>query len=273
MQPSEQKSNNPSPQPGVEPIWTSTPQPTSKTSEPTRHPSVLNNDHPSPQPSAEPTWTTQPSSMLTSDPTEQPSVAPSKGVVTRHKISDTIPPTLSITRPPTVTPSEVSPTEEVHKFLGGLAGLLALSIFGVWGFLRSLPYCVGLIVIKKKGCHVYDILVIVDDSEELVLKNIRHEDIAYFRKTEVLELTWEVNDTNDVITKRSEVEFFDRYNLMGRGLDTNGNEKGTCSMDFMMSKDKAAWRESHTHQSSLETGMIIRVNPGNPIPHSILFLT
>jgi hypothetical protein len=170
-----------------------------------------------------------------------------------------------------VQPIDTVPVADVNKVLGGLGGLIALCIFGVWGFLRCLPCCVGLIVVKKERGHLYDILVIVDDTEELILKNIRHEDIAYFRKADVdSELTWDVNDTNDIISKRFEVEFFDRYDLMGRGCDTtydNDDEQKTCNIDFSKSEDKVAWREAYAHQSSLETGMIIRVSPGNPIYH------
>jgi hypothetical protein len=155
--------------------------------------------------------------------------------------------------------------DEVHNVMGGLGGLFALCIFGVWGCLRCLPCCVGLVTLKKERGHLYDILLIVDDSEELILRNIRHEDISYFRdsKTQDMQLTWETNDTDDVLEMRFEVEFFDRYDLMGRGLDRHVAEKGVCNVNFEMSEDKAIWRENYSHHAYLETGMIIRINPAN----------
>jgi hypothetical protein len=159
--------------------------------------------------------------------------------------------------------------DEVHDAMGALGGLVAFLILGCWACLRCLPCCMVIVAAKDQG-HLYDILVIVDDSEELILKNIRHRDIAYFRNTKTREsqLIWDINDTDELFEKRFEVEFFDRYDLMGRGLDKHIDEEGYCNMDFEMAEDKIKWRENYAHHANLETGMIIRVSPSNPIPHS-----
>jgi hypothetical protein len=155
-----------------------------------------------------------------------------------------------------VQPIDIVSNTDQHTFIGGIFGFSVLCILGFWGYLRCLFFCFDLVAMKKERGHLYDILVIVNDSEELILQNVRHKDIAYFRdfKVQDSDLTWELNNANDVIAKRFEVEFFDRFDLIGRGRDTNYDKEGTCNVDF------GKWRETYTDQSVLETGMIIRVH-------------
>jgi hypothetical protein len=120
---------------------------------------------------------------------------------------------------------------EMDEMVGGFVGLAVFLFFGLWGCLRCLPCCAVLVAAKKERGHLYDILVVVDDSEELILKNIRHKDIAYYRNTgrPDLSLSWELNDASNVFAKRFEVEFFDRYDLMGRGQGRCVDEDSVCN--------------------------------------------
>jgi hypothetical protein len=187
-------------------------------------------------------------------------------------LTPTLAPTISKSKAPSsikilssiaAIPIDTVSKAEMNSMIGVIVGVAIFFIFGVWGCLRCLPCCVVAVAGKKERGHLYDILVIVDDHEELILKNIRHKDIAYFRNTKSRDslITWDVNDANDVFETRFEVEFFDRYDLMGRGRDKFIDEDSVCNTDFERSDEKIEWRKNYTHQALLETGMIIRVNP------------
>jgi hypothetical protein len=150
-----------------------------------------------------------------SQPTSSPSKSKSKSP-TSIKVMSTV----------AIAPSiEVMSEEEMSNTSGGFVGLIVLFFLGLWAYLRCLPKAIGLIVTKKERGHLYDILVIVDDYEELILKNISHVDIAYFRDTKSpYSQPWEMNDADDVLEKHYEVEFFDRYDLMGRNKDKLDDE-------------------------------------------------
>lgn len=91
-----------------------------------------------------------------------------------------------------------------------LLGILA--VIGLIAFLRFYPSVVRLIFAKKieKIGHLYDLLVVLDNQEDALIQNVKHEDIAFFRRT-IIEgdkqtLEWMMNGTSDMLEKRFEVQ-------------------------------------------------------------------
>lgn len=121
-----------------------------------------------------------------------------------------IPTTLTIepSSPPTQQPTLYHLSTERNR----LYGILAIIIFTA--VLRLLPAMIDCCVPKrnpKKG-HLYDILVVLTNTEEAVLQNIRHEDIAYYRSVtsdsdENVPYEWTMNNKPAPLEKRVEVHF------------------------------------------------------------------
>jgi len=139
---------------------------------------------------------TQPSSMPTDQPTSKPSV---------H-----------------ITP--IQPSLATTSFIGFLVIVVLI------GLLRFYAEMMGVFMVKKPQSygHRYDILVVLNDNQEAVLENIRHEDITFYRMTQTKELEnptkdWIMNSSNKVLETRIEVKFFDKYDLL-TSLNVDGHE-------------------------------------------------
>ena len=154
---------------------------------------------------------------------------------------------------PTSLPTSHTPPKTVTATLVGFITILTLI-----GFLRFSPSVVDMYAKKdvmKKG-HLYDILVILNGDEHAVLENIRHEDIAFFRRIETendfQSTDWLMNVTSDVLQKRFEVEFFDIYDLLGQNKRAKA-EKTNSSSDTEVA--------IYVHEATICMGMIIKVIP------------
>jgi hypothetical protein len=187
-------------------------------------------------------------------------------------------PGASSTNYPTGQPSS-SPTHPSHKrqpkmVTGGFMGFLIIVLL-IW-FLRFYPAFIGLFRKKeKKDSHLYDILVVVNDYEEAILENVKHQDIAFFRRmpnktdnTEKIEMSpkstrWSMNDTAELLERRMEVQFFDQYDLLGnnsKGRDDNDGR--TCrSVDHALTGNQLVTKEVYVQEARLQMGMILRVKP------------
>jgi hypothetical protein len=162
---------------------------------------------------------------------------------------------------PTNPPTHVKPEVMTTSVIGFVA--VVILIF----FLRFFPYLMSLFFEKPKKSigHRYDVLVMIDNNHDAILENINHEDIAFFRRTEIKEkdqkIAWIINNTPIALEKRSEVKFFDKYELLN-----DDSIKGE--------KDKKIEDDAHTkplndvqvRQKSvlfdkvpMQKGMIIRV--------------
>jgi hypothetical protein len=130
-------------------------------------------------------------------------------------------------------------------------------------FLRFYPYLISLFfeTPKKLSSHRYDVLVMIDNDHDAILENISHEDIAFFRRTEIKQrgdtLFWVINDTPIALEKRFEVKFFDKYELLN-----DSSIKGAADNKL----NDAAAPNVKARQSSvlfdkvpMQKGMIIRV--------------
>ena len=163
-------------------------------------------------------YDTQPSSQPSSSPTSRPTFHPKTKVATAN-------------------------------FVG------ILTIVALIGLFRAYPSLLSINVtkMKKKAGHLYDILVVLSDTEHAILENIKHEDISYFRRTEVVRdgqtTVWLINKTGNVLEKRFEVEFYDANHLLG-------NRRGRLSEN---GKPEAI--TGRIDESSLAVGMIVRVKP------------
>ena len=125
-------------------------------------------------------------------------------------------PTIEPSSPPTQPPTPYYMSTERNR----LYGILAIILFT--GMLRLLPAIIDCSVSKKspKRGHLYDILVVLNNTQEAVLQNIRHEDIAYYRSVtsvidETLVYEWTMNNMPAPLEKRVEVHFLDQYDLLG----------------------------------------------------------
>jgi hypothetical protein len=184
----------------------------------------------------------------------------------------------SNTNYPTGQPSS-SPTRPTHKrqprmFTGGFIGFLIIVLL-IW-FLRFYPAFIGLFRKKeKKDSHLYDVLVVVNDYEEAILENVKHQDIAFFRKmpnkTDIVEkiekspksIRWSMNDTAELLEKRMEVQFFDQYDLLGnnsKGRDDNDG-RPCRSVDHALTGNQLVTKEVYVQEARLQMGMILRVKP------------
>ena len=167
---------------------------------------------------------------------------------------------------PSSPPSE-APLREPPKVLlnGTLTGFLAIIL--LIGIFRFSPTIVSLFVKKKISPvgHLYDILVVLNDEEEAILENIRHEDIPYYRLTpgkikiddgqeDVSMSKWLMNDSLCILERRVEVMFLDQYDLLG------GSKEDTEETTEVVG-NKAVTRGTYLHDASLRVGMIIRVKP------------
>lgn len=172
---------------------------------------------------------TQPTSM----PSDSPSRAPSKG--------------------PTVVKPEVM-TSSVIGFVS-----IVVLIF----FLRFYPNLISRYFEKPKKLsnHRYDVLVMIDNDHDAILENISHEDIAFFRRTEIKQrgdtLYWVINDTPIALEKRFEVKFFDKYELLNdsiikRAADDKLNDAAAPNL-------KARQKSLLFDKVPMQKGMIIRV--------------
>lgn len=139
----------------------------------------------------------------------------------------------------------------------------------LWGFLTIILLIAILrfnsvftTLLTKRGecaCHLYDILVVLGDEEEAILENIRHDDIMFFRRTQLGNTSqsaeWMMNSSPLLFEKRFEVQFYDQFDLLGEsGLD--GNE--ILATDKIIG-DKIVTKEVYIHKATLQVGMIIRV--------------
>lgn len=173
----------------------------------------------------------------TSQPSSQPSSAPSAAIKPRRK-----------------------------RFSSGFIGFLVMVAF-IW-FLRFYPALLAMVTKKEeeKAAHLYDILVVISEDEEAILENIKHQDIAFYRRTNVEDpsqsLRWTMNATSDVLEKRFEVQFLDHFDLLGDS-GPNADNKADA-VDHSVIGDKLVTKEVYVHDAGLQMGMIIKVKPYYP---------
>lgn len=173
---------------------------------------------------------------------------------------------------PTSSPSHHShPKKQPKMFRGGFIGFLII-VFLIW-ILRFCPVFIGLCRKKeKKESHLYDILVVVNDTEEAILENIKHQDIAFFRKmpdkTDKIDqnpksIRWSMNDTAELLDRRLEVQFFDQYDLLGNNSrGRNDNDGTSCrTVDHALTGNQLVTKEVYVQEARLQMGMILRVKP------------
>ena len=164
-------------------------------------------------------------------------------------------PTSSPSKPPTIPKRKI--------FSMSVVGILTIVTF--IGLLRFLPSMMDVFMAKKayvRG-HLYNILVVLNDEEMAVLENIRHEDIAFFRRITETEKDshmndWTMNTSSEPMQKRQEVLFYDVYDLLG---ESGMGEEAEFSADHSLEGDKVVTKENYVHNAHLQTGMIIRVRP------------
>jgi hypothetical protein len=163
--------------------------------------------------------------------------------------------------PPTSNPTEPPVQRKKKLATSGFVGFLTI-VFLIW-FLRFFPSMLGMMKKTEKVGHLYDILVVISDDEEAILENIRHEDITFFRRTNVEDpsqsLKWSMNSTSDVLEARFEVQFLDHYDLLGEGGPADEDAEG--NVGHKLSGDKLVTKETYVHEAGLQLGMIIRVKP------------
>ena len=135
----------------------------------------------------------------------------------------------------------------------------------IW-FLRVIhPVFIEYIVTKKipKIQYLYDIVVILNDSEVAILENIRHKDITFFRRTKIenesQSLDWVMNVSNELLEKQYEVQFYDQYDLLGPSKLNKNMKESREGRDDVVQKDKNTKNGSGFEYGDLQIGMILRV--------------
>ena len=162
---------------------------------------------------------------------------------------------------PSSQPSEPPVQRKKKLATSGFVGFLTI-VFLIW-FLRFFPTVLGMMKKHEKIGHLYDILVVISDDEEAILENIRHEDITFFRRTNVEDpsqsLKWTMNSTSDLLEARFEVQFLDHYDLLGESGPAEGDADG--AVGHAVRGDKLVTKETYVHEAGQQMGMIIRVKP------------
>ena len=160
---------------------------------------------------------------------------------------------------PTSVPTN-QPTLASHGIVtSGFIGFLCMILLIV--LLRFHPIVTAFFAAKKgeKEGHLYDILMVLNEDEEAIIENIRHEDIVLFRRTNCdndnQSYTWMMNATSEILEKRFEVQFLDQYDLLGQGGLNNRED----SLGHAVLGDKLVTKEVYVHEAKLHTGMIIKV--------------
>ena len=160
-------------------------------------------------------------------------------------------PTSVPTNQPTLAPHAIV----TSGFIGFLCMILLIAL------LRFHPIVTAFFAVKKgeKEGHLYDILMVLNEDEEAIIENIRHEDIVLFRRTNCdndnQSYTWMMNATSEILEKRFEVQFLDQYDLLGQGGLNNRED----SLGHAVLGDKLVTKEVYVHEAKLHTGMIIKV--------------
>lgn len=98
------------------------------------------------------------------------------------------------------------------------------------GLLRFSPHAAQLLLAKQNQCHLYDVLVVINDQEEALLQNIRHDDILLYRHPVFDDLnppeSWRMNSASQPLEKRSEVQFLDLFHILDVQRQGEGEGQG-----------------------------------------------
>ena len=120
---------------------------------------------------------------------------------------------------PSSRPS-ISPTVQPKHRVATRSMIGFICVLFLIAFFRLMPEVTDRFVVKtvKKRGHLYNILVVLNDSEEAIFENIRHEDIPFYRKVRDKDgepfKDWVMNNSDGVLEKRMEVQFLDVYGLL-----------------------------------------------------------
>jgi hypothetical protein len=166
------------------------------------------------------------------------------------------------TSSPTLGPKK--PQMRKNDFMGFLSIVLL-----IW-FLRFVPICIyGMRKKEPKINHLYDILVVLNDKEDAILENVHHKDIAFFRETRIHKGArpnrWTMNDAPGALEKRYEVQFYDQFDLLGRGMKGPDADRAERSVDHTLVGNKLTTEEIYIHEEQLQIGLIIRVQPAKGV--------
>ena len=162
---------------------------------------------------------------------------------------------------PTAIPSQVK-FDRPNLFSNKIIGVLVM--ITLVGFFRFKPSVIDIFAVKlyQEESHLYNILVFLNNDEQAIMVNIRHEDILYFRRTTVDEncqtVHWLQNSSSDPLETRFEVQFFDVYDLLG---SNNNKSNRSVGVEKITKKGKLIAEETYTTEISLQVGMIITVSP------------
>lgn len=178
-----------------------------------------------------------------------------------------------ITAPDAALTDEVKPISTLQhpkapeRIPTSSAGMGILGFVAIVGAVRLLASCYSLYAAKKekkKGGHLYDILVILNNEEEAILENISHEDVIFFRASHKSDAStsspsgWAMNASSEPLTRHSEVQFLDKRDLLGQsGLrDKEERLKPVSSTQ----KISCIWH-TNSVKSGAQIGIIVKVRP------------
>lgn len=155
------------------------------------------------------------------------------------------------------------------------AGMGILGFIAIVGAVRLLASFYSLYAAKKekkKGGHLYDILVILNNEEEAILENISHEDIIFFRTTSKSDAStstssgWSMNASADALARHSEVQFFDRCDLLGQsGL--MDKEKRVKPVGDTKKKSHSGYTDMV--KNATQVGIIVKVRPAQQVTRTV----
>lgn len=147
------------------------------------------------------------------------------------------------------------------------AGMGILGFVAIVGAVRLLASCYSLYAAKKekkKGGHLYDILVILNNEEEAILENISHEDVIFFRASDKSDAStsspsgWAMNASSEPLARHSEVQFLDKRDLLGQSGLRDKEERSKPLSDT--ERISCTWHTDSV-KSGAQIGIIVKVRP------------
>jgi hypothetical protein len=159
-------------------------------------------------------------------------------------------------QPTVIILSATTGAGEHHFIYTNFIGIFSVII--LVGVLRFHTIFTILPIRDRKLSHLYDILVVLNDEQEAIVEKIPHDDIFFFRSTEhskgvTSNNFWMMNVAADPLERRFEVQFLDRYDLLGFG-DVNSDK-----LTHRVRGNKLYTKEVYLHEARMQIGMIINV--------------
>jgi hypothetical protein len=171
---------------------------------------------------------------------------------------------LSLLNYPTASKKDRKGRFQLLTLTSGATSLL-IAIAAI-AFLRFLASCCLVRLERgeeREGGHLYDVLVKLTNGQEVVLEDIHHEDIVFYRTHDTHGATeWTMNATPHILLYQYTVQFFDIDNLLNLSRLDKDSEVTTmeASREF---REKPSQVKLISSETEMKIGIIVNVKAGS----------